>query len=70
MLAKEVAFIQEAIDAGEFDFDLVNAGFGEAELKNLAEVLAPEPEEEPPRELTVTEEPAVCRASDRWMLGP
>ncbi|KQO85929.1 ParB/Srx family N-terminal domain-containing protein [Methylobacterium sp. Leaf91] len=70
MLAKEVAFIQEAIDAGEFDFDLGDAGFGEVELKDLAEVLAPEPEEEPPRELTVTEEPAVCRAGDRWMLGP
>lgn len=70
MLAKEVAFIQEAIDAGEFDFDLGDAGFEEAELNNLAEVRVPEPEEEPQRELTVTEEPAVCRASDRWMLGP
>lgn len=72
VLAKELAFIDEAIAAGEFEIDLtvLDLGFTQQDIEDYAAVLAPPPEPEEDRSLTVTEEPAVCRAGETWMLGP
>lgn len=70
VLAEELQSLQAAVDAGELDFDLTDLGFNEAELKDLGELLAPEPEKEEVREIMVGEEPHVVRAGETWMLGP
>lgn len=70
VLAEELQRLQAAHDAGDFDFELTDLGFNEAELKEYAELLAPEPEREEAREILVGEEPHVVRAGETWVLGP
>ncbi|WP_264048934.1 ParB N-terminal domain-containing protein [Methylobacterium flocculans] len=73
VVAEQLAFIEEAIQAGEFEFDLslLDIGFSEQEVQDYAAVLAPPPEEEEEaRDIQVTDEPSVCRAGETWMLGP
>nr|WP_305078454.1 ParB N-terminal domain-containing protein [Methylobacterium sp.] len=70
VLAEELRRLQAAHDAGEFDYELTDLGFSEAQLKEYAEILAPEPEKEEVREILVGEEPHVVRAGETWVLGP
>ncbi|GJE17247.1 hypothetical protein AIGOOFII_1960 [Methylobacterium marchantiae] len=55
MLAKELQSLQESIDAGELEFELGDLGFGEQELRDYAEILAPPPEAEEARDIQVTD---------------
>ncbi|KQP62154.1 ParB/Srx family N-terminal domain-containing protein [Methylobacterium sp. Leaf112] len=70
VLAEQMQVVEAGIAAGEFEFDITDIGFTELELKEFAEVLAPPPEPEPERQIAMTDEPAVCRAGNEWMLGP
>lgn len=72
LLAENLRDLQVAADAGDLDLEggLEALGFGDAELKEYSELLLPPEAKEEPRDVTLGEEPHVCRAGDRWALGP
>ncbi|SDM31358.1 ParB-like nuclease domain-containing protein [Methylobacterium phyllostachyos] len=75
LLAEELRSLQDAIGTGDLDLGdagLEALGFGEAELREYEELLAPPPEKEPVREVMLGEEPHVWRTAPppwRWS-GP
>lgn len=68
MVAREIADLRAMADVGELDLDIGTIGFSAAEMAELDRLVAPVPEGEGPREIEVTDEPAVCRQGETWCL--
>jgi ParB-like chromosome segregation protein Spo0J len=69
MVAREIADIRAMADVGELDIDIGTIGFSAAEMAGLDKLLEPVAEPEGPRQIDVTDEPAVCQQGKTWCLG-
>lgn len=70
MLAEEIAAIDFSIGELEMDFDLDVLGFSELQRGELKQLLAEPEAPEEPAVIQVTDEPAVARTGETWVLGP
>jgi hypothetical protein len=69
-LAEELRAIRFAMDSGDLDIDLQVLGFNDVELAELDRILdEPVDMDETPKDIAVTEEPAVAKTGETWILG-